>query len=72
MLAQQQKQIEEMKLRQQQEAENQLIEDCQPCPEIDSDRYELFFDQLETEMKNKIKEIDLLKDSVRKERQGFI
>jgi hypothetical protein len=32
----------------------------------------LFFDLLEEEMKNKVKQIDQLKDSVRKERQGFI
>lgn len=49
-----------------------ILEECQPCQEINSKRYDLFFDQLELEMKNKVKEIDLLKDSVRKERQGFI
>ena len=49
-----------------------MLEDCEPCEEIDSQRYEQFFDKLEEEMKNKVKEIDQLKDSVRKERQGFI
>lgn len=57
-----------MKAREEQEAENQLLEDCQPCPEIDSDKYDLFFDQLEQEMHLKVKEIDQLKDSVRRER----
>ena len=49
-----------------------VLEECQPCQELDTDRYDLFFDELEQEMKSKVKEIDLLKDSVRKERQGFI
>lgn len=35
-------------------------------------KYEEYFDKLEQEMKNKVREIDQLKDSVRKERQGFI
>lgn len=49
-----------------------MQEECEPCAEIDSVRYDLFFEELEYEMKNKVKEIDELKDSVRKERQGFI
>jgi DNA polymerase sigma len=49
-----------------------MLEDCQPCLEINPQRYDKFFDLLENEMKNKVKEIDQLKDSVRKERQGFI
>jgi hypothetical protein len=45
-----------------------IMEECQPCQEIDSERYDLYFEQLEQEMIKKVKEIDLLKDSVRKER----
>ena len=40
--------------------------------EVDSVRYDQFFEELEQDMKAKVKEIDQLKDSVRKERQGFI
>ena len=57
-----------MQLRQQQEADTQMQEECEPCEETNTARYELFFEQLEEEMKNKVKEIDQLKDSVRKER----
>lgn len=49
-----------------------MLEDCQPCQEINPQRYDQFFDLLEEEMVSKVKEIDQLKDSVRKERQGFI
>ena len=59
-------------MRQQQEADSLIQEECEPCAEIDAARYDLFFEELEQEMKNKVKEIDELKDSVRKERQGFI
>ena len=58
-------------MKQQQEVENLILEECQPCPEINS-RYDLFFEELEQEMKSKVKEIDIMKNSVRKERQGFI
>lgn len=57
-----------MQLRQQQEAETQIQEECEPCEETNSVRYDEFFEQLEEEMKNKVKDIDELKDSVRKER----
>lgn len=50
----------------------QLMDDCEPCPEIDDVRYDQFFEELGEEMRAKVKEIDMLKDSVRKERQGFI
>lgn len=48
-----------------------MLEECEPCQEINW-KYDGFFEDLEREMKNKVKEIDQLKDSVRKERQGFI
>lgn len=48
-----------------------MLEECEPCQEI-NDKYDIFFEELEQEMKSKVKEIDQLKDSVRKERQGFI
>ena len=68
----QQQQYADYQLKEQQEEEKRLNDDCQPCEIIDDDRYDLFFDKLENEMKNKVKEIINLKDSVRKERQGFI
>ena len=49
-----------------------MMEDCQQCEETNSERYEEFFVQLEQEMVRKVKEIDQLKDSVHKERQGLI
>ena len=49
-----------------------MLEDCQPRPDIVPEKYDEYFELLEQEMRNKIKEIDQLKDSVRKERQGFI
>ena len=49
-----------------------MMDDCDPCPEIDDARYDQFFEELGEEMRAKVKEIDMLKDSVRKERQGFI
>ena len=64
--------MQEMLKKKQEEEEIELQEECRPCVEHDSDKYDLFFENLETEMKNKVKEIDQLKDSVRKERQGFI
>ena len=48
-----------------------MLEECEPCQEINW-KYDGFFEDLEKEMKNKVREIDQLKDSVRKERQGFI
>lgn len=68
----QQMQIAEMQRRRDLEEEMQMQDDCEPCPEIDEASYELFFEELSHEMKNKVKKIDQLKDSVRKERQGFI
>jgi DNA polymerase sigma len=49
-----------------------MQEECEPCQETNPLRYDQFFELLEVEMENKVKEIDQLKDSVRKERQGFI
>ncbi len=56
----------------QQEAPEEQTECEEPCEEFDSDRYERFFSELDKEMYLKIKEIDQLKDSVRREREGFI
>lgn len=61
-----------MQLREQEEAETQMQEECEPCEETNPIRCDQFFELLEEEMENKVKEIDQLKDSVRKERQGFI
>ena len=36
-----------MQMRQQQEADQQVTEECEPCAEIDSAKYDLFFEQLE-------------------------
>ena len=44
-----------------------MLEECEPCQEINW-KYDAFFEELEMEMKNKVREIDQLKDSVRKER----
>jgi len=49
-----------------------MMDDCEPCREIDDTRYDQYFEELGLEMRNKVKQIDQLKDSVRRERQGFI
>lgn len=50
----------------------QIRDDCEPCAEENEERFHRFFEELGQEMLNKIKEIDTLKDSVRREREGFI
>jgi len=34
-----------------------MLEECEPCQEI-NDKYDIFFEELEQEMKSKVKEID--------------
>lgn len=67
-MVRQQMQINEMHRRQQEEEEMQMMDDCEPCEEIDVVRYDQYFEELGEEMRAKVKEIDMLKDSVRKER----
>ena len=50
----------------------QLKEDCEPCAEDNEERSHRFFEELGEQMMAKVKEIDMLKDSVRREREGFI
>jgi hypothetical protein len=40
VMAQQQAQLQEMQLRQQQEADTQMQEECEPCEETNTARYE--------------------------------
>lgn len=50
----------------------QMRDDCEPCQEENEERFLRYFEELGQEMLNKVKDIDRLKDSVRREREGFI
>lgn len=49
-----------------------MMEDTEPCAEEDPDRYDAFYDMLEEEMRFKVKQIEELRESVHKEREGLI
>jgi len=35
-----------------------MMDDCEPCREIDDARYDQYFEELGLEMRNKVKQID--------------